>query len=382
MKIGILTQPLQRNYGGILQCYALCEVLKGLGHEVCVLDRHHHTPFLRKLLRSAKRILRYCLGAEKKENILSIWMTAGQMRTISRHTSAFIDTHIPHTRPLLRTKELRQAAGNEHIDAYVVGSDQVWRPVFSPCIPNYYIDFDQRDHIIRIAYAASFGVDTWEYDRQAQQVCAGYAKKFDAISVREDSGVTLCRNYLGVAAEHVLDPTMLLRREQYEKLATDRHALASRGNLLTYILDPSPEKSTIVGNVSRKLGLTPFSVMPSREADVLNCAMYPEECTSPAVEQWLRGFMDARYVIVDSFHGCVFSILFNKPFIAIANCSRGETRFTSLLRTFGLEGRLIHNAGELTDSLITAPVDWERCNGILQSERKKSLLFLRTNLNK
>ena len=214
MKIGILTQPLQRNYGGILQCYALCEVLKGLGHEVCVLDRHHHTPFLRKLLRSAKRILRYCLGAEKKENILSIWMTAGQMRTISRHTSAFIDRHIPHTRPLLRTKELRQAAGNEHIDAYVVGSDQVWRPVFSPCITNYYIDFDQRDHIIRIAYAASFGVDTWEYDRQAQQVCAGYAKKFDAISVREDSGVTLCRNYLGVAAEHVLDPTMLLRREQ------------------------------------------------------------------------------------------------------------------------------------------------------------------------
>lgn len=143
---------------------------------MCVLDRHHHTPFLRKLLRSAKRILRYCLGAEKKENILSIWMTAGQMRTISRHTSAFIDRHIPHTRPLLRTKELRQAAGNEHIDAYVVGSDQVWRPVFSPCITNYYIDFDQRDHIIRIAYAASFGVDTWEYDRQAQQVCAGYAK--------------------------------------------------------------------------------------------------------------------------------------------------------------------------------------------------------------
>lgn len=382
MKIGILTQPLQRNYGGILQCYALCEVLKGLGHEVCVLDRHHHTPFLRKVLRSAKRILLYCLGAEKKENILSIWMTAGQMRTISRHTSAFIDRHIPHTRPLLGTKALRQAAGNEHIDAYVVGSDQVWRPVFSPCIANYFIDFDHRDNIVRIAYAASFGVDTWEYDRQTQQVCAGYAKKFDAISVREDSGVTLCRNYLGVAAEHVLDPTMLLRREQYEKLATDRHALASRGNLLTYILDPSPEKSTIVGNVSRKLGLTPFSVMPSREADVLNCAMYPEECTSPAVEQWLRGFMDARYVIVDSFHGCVFSILFNKPFIAIANCSRGETRFTSLLRTFGLEGRLIHNAGELTDSLITAPVDWERCNGILQSERKKSLLFLRTNLNK
>lgn len=309
-------------------------------------------------------------------------MTAGQMRTISRHTSAFIDRHIPHTRPLLGTKALRQAAESEHIDTYVVGSDQVWRPVFSPCITNYYIDFDQRDHIVRIAYAASFGIDTWEYDRQTQQVCAGYAKKFDAISVREDSGVTLCRNYLGVAAEHVLDPTMLLRREQYEKLATDRHTLASKGNLLTYILDPSPEKSTIVGNVSRKLGLTPFSVMPHREADVLNCAMYPEECTSPAVEQWLRGFMDARYVIVDSFHGCVFSILFNKPFIAIANCSRGETRFTSLLRTFGLEGRLIHNAGELTDSLITAPVDWERCNGILQSERRKALLFLRTNLNK
>ena len=382
MKIGILTQPLLRNYGGILQCYALCEVLKGLGHEVCVLDRHHHTPFLRKVLRTAKRTLRYCLGKEKKENILSIWMTAGQIRTISRHTSAFIDRNHPHTRPLMGTKELRQAAGNEHIDTYVVGSDQVWRPVYSPCITNYFIDFDRRDNIVRVAYAASFGVDTWEYDRQAQRVCAGYAKKFDAVSVREDSGVTLCRDYLGVAAEHVLDPTMLLSREQYEKLVKDRNTPLSTGNLLTYILDPSPEKSAIVGRVSRKLGLAPFSVMPSREADVLNCAMYPAACTSPAVEQWLRGFMDARYVVVDSFHGCVFSILFNKPFIAIANSGRGETRFTSLLKTFGLSNRLIHGAEELTDSLISDPVDWERCNGILQSEREKSLLFLRTNLNK
>lgn len=103
-------------------------------------------------------------------------MTAGQIRTISRHTSAFIDRNIPRTRPLMGTKELRQAAGNEHIDTYVVGSDQVWRPVYSPCITNYFIDFDRRDNIVRVAYAASFGVDTWEYDRQAQRVCAGYAK--------------------------------------------------------------------------------------------------------------------------------------------------------------------------------------------------------------
>lgn len=382
MKIGILTQPLLRNYGGILQCYALCEVLKGLGHEVCVLDRHHYTPFLRKVLRSVKRILLYSLGKEKKENILSIWMTAGQKRKISRHTSEFIARNIPHTRPLMGTKALRQAAESEHIDTYVVGSDQVWRPVFSPCITNYFVDFDRRDNIVRIAYAASFGVDTWEYSREEQRTCAGYAKKFDAISVREDSGVTLCHDYLGVTAEHVLDPTMLLRREQYEKLVADRNIPVSAGNLLTYILDPSPEKSEIVDSISRKLGLTPFSVMPSREADCMNCAMYPEECTSPAVEQWLRGFIDARYVVVDSFHGCVFSILFNKPFIAIANSSRGEARFTSLLKTFDLTDRLIHGTRELTDSLLSDPVDWELCDGILQSERKKALLFLRTNLNK
>ena len=108
--------------------------------------------------------------------------------------------------------------------------------------------------------------------------------------------------------------------------------------------------------------------MPSREADVLNCAMYPAACTSPAVEQWLRGFMDARYVVVDSFHGCVFSILFNKPFIAIANSGRGETRFTSLLKTFGLSSRLIHGAEELNQAgraiaklggRLLPPVDYE-----------------------
>lgn len=66
MKIGILTQPLQRNYGGILQCYALCEVLKGLGHEVCVLDRHHHTPFLQKIAPQQQKEYYAIASAAKK----------------------------------------------------------------------------------------------------------------------------------------------------------------------------------------------------------------------------------------------------------------------------------------------------------------------------
>ena len=169
------------------------------------------------------------------------------------------------------------------------------------------------------------------------EACARLVRSFQAVSVREDSGVTLCREHFGVQAVHVLDPTMLLCREDYMTLFESASIQTSSGNLLCYILDETPAKTVIINNVAMECGLVPFSVKSKSEAITAPLV----DRIQPPVEQWLRGFYDARLVITDSFHACVFSILFQKPFIVIGNANRGMSRFTSLLNMFGLKDRLV-----------------------------------------
>ena len=121
-------------------------------------------------------------------------------------------------------------------------------------------------------------------------------------------------------------------------------------------------------------GLKPFTVMPKCQAenrtrwDVKNRI---EDCVFPSVTSWLRGFMDAEMVIVDSFHGAVFSIIFNKPFWVIGNSKRGNARFESLLGLYGLEDRMI-TPGDSVDWGKT--IDWDRVNEIREREKEKSLM--------
>mgnify|MGYP001942228272 FL=1 len=130
---------------------------------------------------------------------------------------------------------------------------------------------------------------------------------------------------------HVLDPTMLVDRSVYEELAMSRYAHPSKGDLFCYILDRTPEKSQLIRETASEHGLTPFEILP-REYRSLAPSDDLSEAVLPPVEQWLRSFMDAKYVITDSFHGTVFSILFEKPCVVIQNSSRGNDRFRSLLK--------------------------------------------------
>jgi exopolysaccharide biosynthesis predicted pyruvyltransferase EpsI len=107
-----------------------------------------------------------------------------------------------------------------------------------------------------------------------------------------------------------------------------------------------------------------------------------DECVFPPVTAWLRGFIDADFIVTDSFHGSIFSILFNKPFLAIGNKKRGMERFNSLMKMFGLEERLIYSPEELTDEIIDAPVDWKRVNSIRSDKKECAINFLSNNLKR
>ena len=367
MKIAILTLPLITNYGGILQAYALQTTLERMGHDVYVIAKKRKPlslPIYKMPFSYGKRIIKNLIGRrfplfyEQKIN--------RERPIIQQYTDEFIHKYIH----LKQYDTFSDILPSEY-DAFVVGSDQVWRPKYFGAnqIENAYLQFTESWDVKRLAYAASFGTENWEYTPKQTEECSRLAKLFNAISVREDSGVELCEKYLGVDAHHVLDPTMLLNEEDYVSLFKKQNTPPSKGKLLTYILDNTPEKEALIKNISETLSLKPFQVNSKEH----NPYAPISERIQPPVEQWLRGFYDAQFVITDSFHACVFSILFRKQFIVYGNEERGMARFKSLLTTLELGNRMVTTTNNLDN---IGEIDYNKVYIKLDKLRKQSLLFI------
>ena len=257
-------------------------------------------------------------------------------------------------------------------DAIIVGSDQVWRPMYCPNIFDAYLSFAQDwPHVKRIAYAASFGTAAWEYSDEQTAECCRLAQMFDAVSVREESGVTLCKEHLGVDASWVLDPTLLVDTRHYIEHIAKTEAEYPSPMCFGYILDSSDEKEAIFNRIatSQRLHMSSFQNVDDSDNGAV-----------PSVESWLKAFHDAEFVFTDSFHGCVFSIIFNKPFVVYGNVNRGMARFQSLLSMFGLENRLVATPNEAAN-VASQLIDWDTVNNRLSELRKVSKEFLFTSLN-
>ena len=376
MRIGILTLPLHTNYGGILQAYALQQVLLGMGHEAVVIDEEKQFHFSLK-----RRIEMYVKGKVKRllqgkdaiiyspEYYKQLWAAR------TKHTGQFIAEHITR-----RTVADVSDISERDFDAFVVGSDQIWRARYAqsfPGIGNAFLLFTRGWKVKRISYAASFGTDNWEYNKADTADCALMVWTFDAISVREASGVTLCREHLGVDATLVVDPTLLLNADDYIKLIK-KDTPRSSGNLMCYVLDKGADADNILSAIAQKKSLKAFHSNSQTENHKLSL----EERIQPPVEQWLQGFYDADFVVTDSFHACIFSILFGKPFVVIGNKSRGMARFESLLQMFGIEERLVYSLDDYKqrEEALLRPIDYERVYRILEEKRGEATDFLKRAL--
>lgn len=377
MKIGILTQHLHNNYGGLLQAFALQRYLKDQGHDVLTIDftSDNIGATVNKKSRTGevKNIIYYYIRRYiLRRNIKSIFPVSNEVKaSIGKETRRFVAENIRTTQKLTSIEQLKYLDSYK-FDAYVVGSDQVWRPRYSPGLPAFFLDFLKDDKKTkRLSYAASFGTDNCdEYSPTELTEFSGLLKKFNGISVREDSAVELCNKHFDVSVEQVLDPTMLLAKEDYIELVEKDKIAESDGNMMVYVLDQSVEKVGMIDKVAKAKNLTPFTVMPSDETGIY-----------PPVTKWLRGFMDAEYIVTDSFHGVAFSILFNKQFIAIGNKSRGIARFTSILKKFDLESRLLINASDLNDSILDEVINYSLVNDLLSKEQSSAFSFLKKNLS-
>lgn len=380
MKIGILTQPLHYNYGGLLQAFALSLQLKSLGHDPVIINRERNRSIW---IRQKGYVLKNKIL--KNRSVLRLLLNNYQRRIITEETEAFKKKYISNRTKLITRDRDMYKLTTMGFDAYIVGSDQCWRPRYSPNIRNYFLDFaSNQKNVKRIAYAASFGVKEWEFTEEDTTICRELLSCFDAISVREDTGVDLVSQYLGRQdAVHLIDPTMLLTAEQYRDIIDRENTVPSDGHLFLYFLDKSVPKDRFVQDVAKKMSLMPYDSMPEKRLgvdDVTNANAKEFTFISPV--QWLRGFQDAAFVITDSFHGTVFSILFNVPFITIGNQERGMARFSSLLKMFRLEDRLLMNPScNAIQSAIFAGINWTDVNDILERERNRAISFLKNNLD-
>lgn len=381
MKIAILTQPLGHNYGGIMQAWAIQQVLKKMGHQPVTIDRQADKRSLAYIgARTIYRALRSSFGTGRDPVI-----TKKGFSNITRHTRNFISSNIIMSQRIDSTDGLRKHFIDEKYEAVIVGSDQTWRPAYSPNIFNFFLDFLPNERINKIAYSSSFGVDDWEFSKKETELCRVLVKSFNSISVRETSGVKLCLDKLGVDAQVTLDPTLLLESEDYKSLIDKYKKNTTNGGLYWYLLDKSESKINIVQRVSEELNLISFNSQAEASLkEWVNFRNRNIECyTMPHVDEWLSGFERAEFVVTDSFHGMVFSILFEKPFLVIANEKRGLSRFTSLMNLIGISQNIFYqncNLEKWINDYRSNPIDYSSVNSKLLELRKSSKNFLINSL--
>lgn len=372
MRIGILSHPLDYNYGCLLQAYALQKVLKSMGHDVITINRYSdpHKPFLYLLRNWLKR---FVLRVVNSSEVSLQWNPVETIKTkqiLSSNTQKFVERNIRNT-GVVFPKDLERIDRQYMFDAYVVGSDQVWLPHFAQ---NCFLDFVHRENVKRVFYAASSGARSFADDPIVLARCQELVKHFSGISVREDSLIPIVNQYLNRDAIQVLDPTLLLDADDYIDACVEK--VDDNPVIFTYILDKSEEKTALIDRVQKELNIPVVAGTVDKE---YTPGMNINKCVYPSVDHWILNLSRAKFVITDSFHGTCMSIVFRKPFVVIGNPSRGLNRFLSVLKLFNLEDRIITTPSDFDFQLFDSlPVD--TIERTLKNMRERSISFLNNNL--
>ena len=347
-----------------MQAFALKQVLVARGHEVIFINRRRNRP--NSLKNRLHRLLASWNIIEDK--------VASRTNEISIYTNQFKRKYLePITKEYYTTKQLKTCL-KLGLDCIVVGSDQVWRYRYAKdSIDDFFCNFAIEKNIPCFSYAASMGTDIMEYPQEKVKICARLLECFKSVSVRERSSVNLLRDFFCAKDVHVvLDPTLLLDRQVYMNLFKSSYSDSVEPYIFTYILDYNEETGRAIKKISKQKKKDIVDVK-AQTIDI-NKIEYIEP-----VEKWLSSICYSDYVITDSFHGTVFSIIFHKQFVVVNNAARGSARLSYLLTQLHLENRIINTVSDMGETLNN-PIDWSQVDAILQTEKEKSYYFLDNSL--
>lgn len=353
MNIGIVTQPLMHNIGGILQNFALQNVLRSFGHNPVTLD------FINPdfgLFSKGKTILKNTAISLLNTLIGSKFRTHPVSNKRSNEIIDFISRYIT------TTKTLRSYNGADihDFDCIIVGSDQVWRPIYNNEIENMFLAFIP-NNIKKISYAASLGGSYWEFTPYQTSKIKNLLARFDAISVREQSAVELLHDNIDIQATKVLDPTILISPEIYMSAIND-YPVPKREYIGAYFLDRHKNEHKMLSQISKSAN-HPIKMFDLSKTDI---------------KAWLAMYRDASCIITDSFHSTVFALLFGKSFVVMTNNTRGTSRIYDLLEPLGLSNRIFTDTANpaLIPTLLNDNIDWDKVNTFINKEKNKSLQWL------
>lgn len=350
MKIGLLTYHHSTNNGAMLQAYATVQALHELGHEVILIDMRQ---------------------PEMKRTGLA-GMVVNLVYIKRNFTVCLFKKHYypPLTRRYYTVEELQ--AYPPKVDCLIVGSDQVWNPNISrEMAMAYFLDFGS-ETCKRISYASSFGLSEWPGNLAITDEVKKALDRFSVLSVREKVGVDILRESFGKQASLVVDPTMLF--SDYNDITGP---IPERNEVVCYKLNRTRD---FYNNIVKVKGITGLPVRLLNNSFPVKGLKYTYP---PSVQEWIRRIGGARFVITDSFHGAVFSILYKRNFAVIRNNNGKDSRLTNLLECLGLQNRVFDSTKDLSeDKSWLLHIDYTDVDNRLAELREKSWNFLKEALQK
>ena len=338
------------NYGSVITSFAMNRILKGLGKTVLMID------------------FPYLPGKSSKK-----WESAAR-----RFANHFYETS-------MRRQVDKHGDLNYYCDSFLVGSDQLWNWWSNNDVGSYYyfLDFADKKHK-KIAYATSFGHASGYYPEDMRVKVSYLLHRFDAISVREASGVDICAKNFGVDAVQVLDPVFLCSREDYNEAISLSNIQIEEPYVLAYILNPTEDKIKTVRRAAAEKGM-PYHIIidgQGNQEELLKAVNDPNVLPKMEIADWLKYFAHASYVVTDSYHGFCFSIIFGKQMVVYPNALRGATRFEALGNITGLYSRFVQSHSEVLEKkLFGEDVDFEEVHSRLEPELQKSRQWLKDALD-
>jgi len=361
MKVGVVTFHSANNYGATLQTWALQKVLKDLGADASVINYH---PDVIDALYDPMQLSK---GPKRYAKILKLKMQGSKGLKRYNKFQKFLKKNFKLTGDFRTYDQLK--AANLALDAYIVGSDQVWNPThIGGYDPAYYLEFAQAG-AKKISYAASVGTDY--INPKYKDNMKNALSTFTAISVRERSIKPAIEELAGRPVEVVLDPTLLLERKDYDEIKVK--SSISEPYILLYMIEKNPQVITLANKLSVSLGMP---VIQRRPIKGLTNEL-PPFYTADAGE-FLGLIEGASYVISNSFHGTVFSIIYGKPFISMLHSDTGS-RVVDLLTELDLKSHIVYDLADF-QGISNFKLDIEAVSQRLGKMRQSSLAFLKKSL--
>lgn len=365
-RIGILTFHHSLNCGAALQAWALQTALRAQGLDASLVN-YGRIGWPSKYYFRADS-LRHIVGSFYNDAMT--FVRSFGIETYRRHLYRRFHREQMGLGPRVSKAELA-AAGYACL---VVGSDQVWHPFINEGDATYFLA-DVPAGVRRVAYAPSFGVD--RFAPGLERKMAGWLAAFDALSVREPQGAAIVKRLCGREAAVVCDPTLLLPRAAYERLARrPRFGLPAR-YVAVYTICGHPWAERRARAIGARLGLPVVHLPGGQLARWYGAAGDVRRVTALGPAEWLWFIRQADFVVTNSFHGTVFSLLFHRPFLVAANNVASDARMQTLLAGTGCEPRLVRAEG---DALPAEEPDWRRVDAAVERQVETGRAYIRSAL--